>query len=442
MNKRRAASIAILVLSVVLLAIAIAWQPSGPGAELPGTGIDVVLVGIDGLDWFLVTRYVEEGRMPTLERLLRSAVRAEVTPTRPPVPDAGWTVLGRGRGLSSEERSRLEEGGDRRLFGITPDVARVAHRGGRSAVSIGWPTSWPAAAAGPLVAAPYVPNAPSHDLSIAPSFFAGAPGQASSPALAEMIDTIVARNEAESARAFTQEIYGGPAPTDPVWERHLTAARWGYLADRIVLDVAGGLIAEEEPDLALVYLGGLDAVEHRFLAPAMPDFFGAYQAPEEYTQVLPNYYRFIDEGLKRLLRLADERTLFIVCSVYGVHPSGDVPATSGSHANSPPGVLIVRGPNLSPQDAPLTVTTADLAPTVLAAVGVTIPTEMDGRMLVGALPSWLLERFPPDYEPTDLPPPEPPPDASNATVLDGLVDARLGMLLGGLSRRAPLEGAW
>jgi hypothetical protein len=433
MTKRRALSLAAVAVSVVLLAIAIAWRPGGPGVERPTTGVNVVLVGIDGLDWFLLSRYMEEGRLPTIERLLRSSVTGEVTPTRPPVPDAGWTVAGRGRDLSEEERSRLETGDDRRLFGLVPDVVRAAHRAGRSALSVGWPSSWPAPASGPPVAAPYAPYAPVHELSIAPSFFVGAPEQASSPQLARRIDEIVARNEEEGAAAFSREIYGGPFPTDPAWQRHIVAARWGHLADRIVLDMAGGLIAEREPELTLVWLGGLDTVEHRFLAPAMPDYFEGQPHESEYSEILPAYYRFLDEAIARLLRVADERTLFIVASVYGVHPSVDVPTISGAHTESPPGVLIVRGPNLTGQTAPMEVTPSDLAPTILAAIGVTIPSEMDGRILVGALPSWLLENFPPDYEPSALPSSEVArtPDLG---AIDAVAEARLQLLMGGRSR--------
>ena len=433
MDKRRAISIAVLVVAVVVLGIAIAWRPGGPGVQRPSTELKVAIVGIDGLDWFLLTRYVEEGRMPTFERLLRSSAHGEVTPTRPPIPDAGWTVLGRGRGLGSDERSRLEAGDDRRLFGVTPDVVRVAHRAGRSAVCVGWPASWPARPSGPPVAAPYVPNPPSHELSLAPAFFTGGEGHASSRELAERIYAAVERNEKEGGAAFAREIYGGPPPAEPTWARHMAAAAWGYLADRIVLDVAGGFIAEEEPDLALVHLGGLDAVEHRFLAPAMPDYFEGGSAPEEYSLVLANYYSFLDQAVNRILRVTGERTLLVICSVYGVHPSIDVPTISGSHADSPPGVFIVWGPNLSPRASALTVTPRDLAPTVLAALGVSIPSEMEGRMLVGALPSWLLERFPPDYEPEGLPPREPPATV-DTSALDGLANARLGMLLGAPAR--------
>lgn len=429
MNKRRVFSIAALVVAVVVLAIAIAWRPSGPDAGRPSTGINVILVGVDGLDWFLLSRYVGEGRMPTFERLLRSSVQGEVTPTRPPIPDAGWTVVGRGGGLAYDERSRLEAIGDRRLFGITPDVVRAVDRAGATAVSVGWPATWPVGDSGPPVAAPYASNAPSHELSIAPALFAGAEEEAPTPELAERIDEAVARNEREAGRLFAEEIFRGALPADPIWARHMAAAAWGYLADRIALDVAAGLLAEEEPDLALVYIGGLDAVEHRFLAPAMPEFFEGAPTTEEYSRVLPNYYRFVDEAVTRLLRLADEETLVVICSVYGVQPSLDVPTISGSHADSPPGVLIVRGPNLSPQSAPLKATPADIAPTILAALGVPIPSEMEGRMLVEALPSWLLEAFPPDYETEGLPVQEPPADV-DTSALDALVDARLGMLLG------------
>lgn len=424
MNGRRAALIGLLVASLVLLSIAIVWRPIEPTDRAPATGLDVIVVGIDGLDWFLVGRYIEEGALPTLDRLVRSAVRAEVTPAHPLVPDAGWTVLGRGRDLMPEERSLLEAGPDRRLFGILPDVVRIADEAGKSAISIGWPASWPAPESGVTVAAPYAPDAPEHALSVAPTFFAGAPGQASSQELSDRIDLLVERNETFCAGAFEEEIYGGPPPSDPIWEEHLAAAEWGYLADRVVLDLAAGLIAQQEPDLALVYMGGLDAIGHRFLAPALPEYFQGSRAPEAYEAVLLNYYRFVDAALARLLRLADRETVFIVCSVYGTHPSVEVPDVSGSHAEGPPGVLIVRAPNLSPQQAPLSVAPADFAPTILAALGVPIPTDLDGRMLIAALPSWLLERFPPDFVPSERPAPE-PVEVPALEAMDGFVGARI-----------------
>jgi hypothetical protein len=434
MTTRRVVSIAALAVSVALLAIAIVWRPAGRVAPRPTTGLRVIVVGIDGLDWFLLGRYAEqEGRLPTIERLLRSSVRAEMAPTHPPVPDAGWTVAGRGRDLDPDERSELETGDDRRLFGRAPDVLLAADRDGRPAISIGWPASWPAPDSGPLIAAPYAPNAPVHELSVAPSFFVGGPEQASSPELALRIDEIVARNEDEEDEEFARDIYGGPPPTDPVWERHMAAARWGHLADRIVLDLAGGLLAEREPDLALVYLGGLDAVEHRFLAPAMPDYFQGGTPPVQYAEILPNYYRFLDNAIERLLRLADEHTLLIVTSVYGVHPSVDVPTISGSHSDSPPGVFIALGPNLTGQAAPMEVAPSDLAPTILAGLGATIPSDMDGRILVEALPSWLLERFPPDYGTWYAPAPEVAP-STNLEEIDALAQARLQRLMSGGSR--------
>jgi hypothetical protein len=433
MNRRRAASVAFLVVSIAALAIAIAWQPGGTRSDTRETGITVVLVGIDGLDWFLLSRYVEEGRMPTCARLLASSMQAEITPALPPARDAGWTAVARGRGLSDAELAALEGGGGGRLLGIAPDVALAAHRAGKSALSIGWPASWPSAESGPMTAAPYAPSATPHELSLTPTFFTGAPGQASSHEMADRIDEAVARNERLGAASFAHAIYGGPPPADATWREHMAAARWGHLADMIVLDLAAALIAEREPDLALVHLGGLDAVEHRFLAPAMPSFFTGSSPPEEYAEVLPNYYGFLDDALERVLRLCDERTLIIVCSAYGVHPWASLPTVSGAHREAPPGVLIVRGPNLPARDALLRATPADLAPTVLAAIGVPIPSEMDGRMLVGALPSWLLERFPADYEPIALERPEPPPGVEPSAV-DVAAGERFDALLDEFSR--------
>ena len=90
-------------------------------------------------------------------------------------------------------------------------------------------------------------------------------------------------------------------------------------------------------------------------------------------------------------------------------------------------------PNIVAETCVLTIDMRARLRSVPAALGVPIPAEMDGRMLVGALPQWLLERFPPNYEPSELPPQEPSHTAEPAAV-DGLVSERLGRLMDEASR--------
>ena len=107
----------------------------------------------------------------------------------------------------------------------------------------------------------------------------------------------------------------------------MLAARWSYVSDRATLDVAAGMLAELEPDIALIHLGGLDAVSHRFVAPGMPEYFTGLSpdAAERYADVLPAYHEFIDSAVRRIQQLGDDRTVFLLCSTYGTHPAeGDI----------------------------------------------------------------------------------------------------------------------
>jgi hypothetical protein len=428
MTRRRALLFVALGLSVALLAWASLWRPKESGPIAPPTGLRVVVVGIDGMDWFLVANLVEQGKLPTIGRILRSAVTAEITPDRPAVPEVGWTEIGSGRLLTDSERATVEGTGDRRLEGLVPALAlRVRDAGGKPLV-VGWPGAWPVAPGDLPIVAGYTPSTAVHEASLPAALFAGAPGQASDAALAAAVDAAVRRDEGSVEQAFERQILGGGRSADPRYAPHLAAARWAFLSDLTALDVACGFIAEHEPDCSLVYLGGLDVVSHRFLAPAMPAYFPTLQDPgKPLSDVLANYYVFIDSALERILRLADNRTILVVCSAYGIQPTGDVPGASGSHEGGSPGVFMVWAPRLAQPSVALTVSPLDIAPTALAALGFPVPTDSAGRVVTEALPQGLLEQFPikPQGPRERRETPAPPVDRA---AMDAMVEARMERL--------------
>jgi hypothetical protein len=428
MTNRRRALLGVLAAAVATLAAALMWNTGSESVGRHPTGIRVTVIGVDGLDWVLVGRYVDQGTLPNLGRILRSGVAGDVVADRPVLPSVGWTIMGRGAALTEREAAALTRPAGGRLFGIAPEVLRLAEASGATTLSVGWPCSWPAADAGAPMIAAYEPPADDHPVALTPSLFAGAPGQATSTRLSEIVDDAAARNLSTLERDFVETIHEGES-SDRMAREHLEEARWAFLSDRITLDVAARIIAEEEPDLSLVCLRGMDAVAHRFLGPAAPGAFpGQEPVFPELGDVLPAYYRFIDAAIGRMARLADARTLLIVCSAYGTHPSQACPPASAGHERGAPGVFLARGPDLPEADEALSVTTADFAPTILAALGVPIPSDMEGRPIIAALPQRLVvERGPvrgisgrARREAVDLSP--------ELAVMDSLVEARLEIL--------------
>ena len=176
MSTRRLSLLAILAISIVLLVIAARWQPAPEEEETAGSGLRVLVIGVDGLDWYLVAKYVEEGRLPMLARLLQGGISGEILADRPVVPHAGWTILGRGTPLTGDELAVLEGDGGR-LFATGPALAEYVTSAGRAALTVGWPGTWPASSDAGLVVAPYTHPSKAHVAALAPAFLEGAPGQ-------------------------------------------------------------------------------------------------------------------------------------------------------------------------------------------------------------------------------------------------------------------------
>jgi hypothetical protein len=414
MTLRRIVLVVLLIVSIGLLVTGLVRRGADVPEEAARPGLRVIVVGVDGLDWFLLARYVEAGRMPTVARLLTSGVSAEVAPEAPSLPSVAWPALAAGTPVVPAAGPGRPE----RRYGAVPRLADIVANEGGTALAVGWPASWPAAERDwPLVAG-YAPRAEQHVNELAPSVFPDGPGHASSDAFEDDVRDLARRVEERAGVAFERIVDLERVDTKG-WEDHLTAARWSHLADLTMLEIGAQLIAQEEPDLALVYLPGLDAVSHRFLAPAFPEFFS--ELPDEvlrFENVLPRYYEFIDRSVERLLRLSDDRTVIILCSAYGFAPSLDAPRISGSHAGGPPGVCLVRGPRLSPLPEAPTVSSLDIAPTVLAILGVEIPDDIEGRIIVEALPAGHRKQYPPTFGPM------PPPDAGVTEEPAGLASVR------------------
>ena len=184
--------------------------------------------------------------------------------------------------------------------------------------------------------------------------------------------------------------------------------RWGYLRDLIYSEIATRLCARYRPTLAAVYFRGVDFVEHFFWRYADPDAFGDVADAElmAFGGVIDNYYVYQDHVLERLMAALGDDVNVIVVSDHGfqprLDPPPDRPQLTGQHERH--AVLIAAGPAFRRTGRFEGATVYDVAPTVLAVMGLPVPEDMDGRVLVEILQDSHLERFPvtyvPSYEPT------------------------------------------
>ncbi len=424
MNNRVVLLTVALIVALGLLVFALRWTPNETAILEQDPGIKVVVIGIDGLDWYLLNQFMQEGRMPTLKQVISRSLLGEVQAPRPVLPEVGWTVMSRGTALTDEELG-LVTSVRRPLQFDGPDIARLVTSAGGTAVTIGWPATWPVSRAVAddrtqevnrledhgVVIAPYAPQSTSHAASLSPTLFAEGELQVTPESFSPMVETVVRTQERTAATTFSEVILASSGPELPAWENNTVGARWAFTSDLITLELAARVLAEFEPDLALINFSGLDAISHRFVAPAMPTFFDKLTEEEaaRYGGVLRNYYTFMDGAIRRLRRIGDDRTVYVICSTYGMHPStsGDI-LLSGSHERGSPGVFIVQGRRIAPVPSPINVNIEDIVPTILALLDHPLPSNLDGRIIVEATPSGLLQAFPPQYtSPDDRKPAQP-----------------------------------
>jgi len=122
----------------------------------------VAVIGLDSLAPVMFERFMNEGRMPALQRLRQRGFYAEMVPTMPPTTPAGWTTVTTGAWPSSHgvEGFAVHRPGDpldRKIHSLTSDTVRAeflwqaAERAGRRSIVVKFPISWPSTGGDRLV---------------------------------------------------------------------------------------------------------------------------------------------------------------------------------------------------------------------------------------------------------------------------------------------------
>lgn len=52
-----------------------------------------LLIGLDAMEWTLVEKWANEGKLPAFRRLIEQGVRAQLTTTAAQLPDTVWACI-------------------------------------------------------------------------------------------------------------------------------------------------------------------------------------------------------------------------------------------------------------------------------------------------------------------------------------------------------------
>jgi hypothetical protein len=381
-------------------------SPLAAPQAIPRTATrSLLVVGLEGVSWELLSRAASDGTLPVFARLLEEGAGGPLGTLKPHERAALWTTAATGKlprkhGVVAGELVRTLLG-DLRLLPRLPGLAPV--RPPFASVAPDLPErrslafweilaarrheasvlGWPAAA----------PPRPGLVLWATEAFFAGGePEGEALPAETAARARLLLLGAGNLDRPLARSLEPAGLPEE---ERRRAGAAAGAARDLGILGAALAAVPTGPGSVSALVLSGLAgparafgpaAEPARYLGPPLP-------AGEEAEKALLAYYRFLDDTLGDLLeREGRERTICVFApSGWGPPPplAGLLDLLLGRRPEAAPdagddGFLVLWGSGIRAGVRLTSAEVVDLAPTLLVLAGEPIARDMDGRVLAEA----------------------------------------------------------
>jgi predicted AlkP superfamily phosphohydrolase/phosphomutase/Flp pilus assembly protein TadD len=370
-----------------------------------GRSRGVIWIGLDGLDLELVDRFAGAGRMPHWKRLSDEGYVARLESELPLLSPILWTTQATGmppdlhRVLDFQE---VDPSSGRKVpisgySRAVPAVWNLASAAGRRVGVVGWWASHPAEEVNGYFVSDHASPILFDHLALE--------GAAFPTSLSPGIGQVAARDGHVAAEDLTsflampvpeirQALEAGGGMESPV-----VALSRILGATRVTQRIARGLYDGNPPDLAAVYFEGTDEVGHVF-APYTPPRLSCTNLREDdvlrFEHAVETYYEVVDRILGQWMRRAEEDgAVLLVTSDHGFKWGSDRPCgfaaggwSTAAFWHRRAGVFAAWGAGVAP--APETATRPaslfDVAPTILALLGLPADPRMPGTLVLAAFP--------------------------------------------------------
>jgi predicted AlkP superfamily phosphohydrolase/phosphomutase len=372
----------------------VARTPRPSGASAP-----VIWLGLDGLDWELLDRLAAAGTMPNWKRIASEGAGGRLSSFVPILSPILWTTAATGVGPDAHRVLDFQEvdpktGEKVPISGrsrAVPAVWNLASAAGRRVGVVGWWATHPAEEVSGFFVSDHA----------SPILFGKLPlSGAGYPASVDQgIAQVVARDGEVRAEDLVPYLdlpgdeIARALSSDAGMENPIVALARILSATRVYQRIGRDLYDRERPDLMALYLEGTDEVGHVFASyvpPKLPcvsdeDF-------RRYGHAVDLYYQAIDRILGQWLRRAEEDgAILFVHSDHGFKWGADRPcersslnwATAGSWHRID-GVYALWGKGISATSLRGSARLFDVAPTVLALLGLPADIRMTGRTIEAA----------------------------------------------------------
>ena len=386
----------------------VAPAPSRAGTSAPrnaaaDTGLKVVLVGLDGADWQVLGPMIERGELPAFAGLKRQGVSGPLATLADSNSAVIWTSIY--TGVEPERHEvldfyRIEIPGlsSEGLFPVHrtyfKELAEILHK-----IGLGRQTMVNRYSVAALPIWDILDHA---GLSIGLvdgyfySFPAIKPSHPESYFLSYGLDGFEQQEggkKRDEAELFVQpfELFRGLRPLlrqgDFYWQSAVTLKLLGE---------------RPQPRFLNVYTHEPDTGQHLFWKWFQPRyFFGVTEEGlREHADHIPKLYRDFDGFLAKLRARVGPETVVIVASDHGHAPTILHRDFYTQHRHGPPGILLLAGGPVKPGAAIEGADIYDLYPTILYLLGLPVPEDATGRVLLDALDPAFVRAHPVQTVPT------------------------------------------
>jgi tetratricopeptide (TPR) repeat protein len=360
------------------------------------------LLGWDAADWQMIDPLLAQGLMPNLARLLANGTRAELRTLEPKLSPILWSTIATGKTADkhgilnfvepnpSGEGIRVSASTTRR----TRALWNILTLRGLRTHAVGWYASHPAE--------------PINGTCVSNLLCEGAPA-AAGEAWPLMQGVVQSKQDQESVESRIATARIAPSAVSREALREVLP----LLSDASQRDKRPGTLAKELSramslhgaavealrggawDCAMVFHDTIDTIGHHFMEYRAPQMSHISAADMRlYGEVMDRTYRLHDRMLGELLGACGEGTTVILVSDHGFHSGAERPvildvtkeerAALESRWHRTFGVAVFSGPGFRAGNTIAAPTLLDIAPTALAALGLPMGKDMDGRVVAEA----------------------------------------------------------
>ncbi len=386
-------------------------------AQSKPTNLKVLLVGIDGLTFKVINPMIAAGKLPLMKKMIRKGSMGVLKSSQPMRSPQLWTSIVTGRrrtahGIvdflspSSKDKNTevLVNSNDRNISALWNVVGPF----GKTAGFSGWWASWPAEPIKGWIISDRLTRSRWSEWTDGQKY----QGLTYPPELMEELGPMIVdpnnppMEKIHEMVQFTEdELREFHAARKPIFAHWLSVFKFAYCSQLSYEKMVLHLLDKEQPDLTGVYLIALDPICHTFWHFYEPEKFKGVDTEKanRLGQLIPNFCEHNDRYLTQLLEKVDSKTVVIIVSDHGFKASGRVPKTvsaeqfdslkkesmkekivavgqSGIHDLN--GVLIAYGPAIRKGFKVKKAHIFDITPTILALMGLPVPEDLDGRVLV------------------------------------------------------------